>query len=527
MIILSKVKTADEAVSFIKDNATLGISLMGLAGWPEEVAQALERRFLETGAPRDLTVVSSSGAGDSRDRGVTRLGYEGLVKKWIAGHMGQAPRMRKLVEENKIEAYNLPQGVIVQLWREIAAKRPGLITKVGLGTFVDPRVEGGKMNSITVEDIVKVIEIENEEYLFYKTFQVDVALIRGTVADENGNLTMDKEGIFLETLPLAQATKNCGGIVIAQAEYIAQPNTIHPKRVKVPGILIDHVVQCKDTYNHFQTEGVYFNPSFAGDIRVPLSALPPLTLNERKVIARRAAMELSPDAIVNLGIGISADVAAVAAEERAADLMHLTTESGTIGGVPASPPDFGHAYNAEAIIEHHVQFDYYDGGGIDLTFLGMAQADKDGNINVTRFSNRVIGSGGFINISQNAKKVVFCGSFTASGLEVSVANNRLNIINEGKIQKFVDKVDQITYSGGYARKIKQPALYVTERAVFSLEQEGLTLIEIAPGVDLEKDVLAQMGFKPRISPNLKTMPVNIFSDSWGELRKIIQSGYGS
>ncbi|HED24186.1 MAG TPA: acyl CoA:acetate/3-ketoacid CoA transferase [Firmicutes bacterium] len=520
---MSKVISADEAAKLVKDESTVGISLMGLAGWPEEIARAIERRFLETGRPCNLTVVSSSGAGDSKERGVTRLGYEGLVKRWIAGHMGQAPKMRKLVEDNLIEAYNLPQGVIVQLWREIAAKRPGLITRVGLGTFIDPRIEGGKMNPRTQKDIIKVIEIEGEEYLFYKTFPVDVALIRGTVADENGNLTMDKEGMFLETLPLAQAAKNCGGIVIAQAEYIAQPNTIHPKRVKVPGILVDYVVQCTNPDNHFQTEAVYYNPSFSGDVKVPLSAIAPLKLTERKIIARRAAMELAPDVIVNLGIGISSDVSAVAAEERAADLMHLTTESGTIGGVPASPPDFGHAYNAEAIIEHQVQFDFYDGGGIDLTFLGMAQADKEGNINVTKFSNRVIGSGGFINISQNAKKVVFCGSFTAGGLEVAVENGKLIINKEGKIQKLVEHVDQITYSGKYARQVKQPAVYVTERAVFSLEPEGLTLIEIAPGIDLERDVLARMGFKPIISPNLKTMPEGIFKPQWGELRDYINN----
>ncbi len=518
---MSKIISADKAAKLIEDRATVGISMMGLAGWPEEVAQAIEKRFLETGKPRDLTIVSSSGAGDSKERGITRFGYEGLVKRWIAGHMGQAPKMRKLVEDNVIEAYNLPQGVIVQLWREIAAKRPGLITRVGLGTFIDPRIEGGKMNSRTKQDIIKVIEIEGQEYLFYKTFQVDVALIRGTVADENGNLTMDKEGMFLEALPLAQATKNCGGIVIAQAEYIAQPNTIHPKRVKVPGILVDHVIQCTNPENHYQTEAVYFNPSFSGDVKVPLSAIAPLKLSERKIIARRAAMELAPDVIVNLGIGISSDVSAVAAEEGASDLIHLTTESGTIGGVPASPPDFGHAYNAEAIIEHQVQFDFYDGGGIDLTFLGMAQTDKEGNINVTKFNNRVIGSGGFINISQNAKKVVFCGSFTTGGLQISVDNGKLRIDKEGKVQKLVKNVDQITYSGKYARQVKQPAVYVTERAVFKLEQDGLTLIEIAPGIDLEKDVLAKMGFKPRISPHLKTMPGGIFKPEWGELKKFI------
>jgi len=518
---VSKVRTADEVAALIKDQSTIGISIMGLAGWPEEVAQAIEQRFLNTGSPKNLTIVSSSGAGDSRERGITRFGYKGLVKKWIAGHMGQAPKLRKLVEDNKIEAYNLPQGVVVQQWREIAANRPGLITKVGLGTFIDPRIEGGRMNDCSKDELVKVIEIEGEEYLFYKTYKVDVAIIRGTVADENGNLTMDNEGIFLEALPLAQATKNCGGIVIAQAEQIALPKSIHPKRVKVPGILVDYVVKCENHENHFQTEAVYFNPSFSGDVRIPLSSIPPLPLNERKIVARRASMELTPNVIVNLGIGVSSDVAAVAAEEGVSDLMYLTTESGTIGGVPASPPDFGHTYNADAIIEHHAQFDFYDGGGIDLAYLGMAQIDKDGNINVTKFTGRVVGSGGFINISQNSRKVVFCGTFTAGGLEVAVKDGMLKIVSEGRAKKFVDQVDQITFSGKYARKIKQPVFYVTERAVFSLEPEGLTLIEIAPGIDLEKDILAQMNFKPLIADNLKKMPQAIFNQEWGKLRETV------
>jgi propionate CoA-transferase len=500
---------------------------MGLAGWPEEVARAIERRFLETGHPRDLTLVSSSGAGDHKERGITRFGHEGLLKRWIAGHMLAAPRTRRLVEEGIIEGYNLPQGVIVQLWREIAAKRPGLITRVGLGTFVDPRIEGGRMNSNSREELVKVIEIDGEEYLFYKSFPVDVALIRGSVADEKGNLTMDREGILLEALPLAQAAKNCGGIVIAQVEHIAQAGTLHPKQVKVPGILVDYVVQCTNPDYHWQTEGLYFNPSFSGEIRVPLSALPPLPLTERKVIARRAAMELVPGAIVNLGIGISAEVSAVAAEEGVAEMIHLTTESGTIGGVPASPPDFGHAYNPEAVIEHHAQFDFYDGGGIDLAFLGLAQADREGNINVTRFGNRVIGSGGFINISQNAKKVVFCGTFTTGGLKVEVDGGKLVIVEEGKIQKFVDHVDQITYSGQYARRVGQSVLYVTERAVFRLDREGLTLIEIAPGVDLERDVLSRMGFRPRVADELAVMPAEIFYPQWGGLRRFIQSRWGA
>jgi propionate CoA-transferase len=519
---MSKLISADKAAELIQDGVTLGSCLMGLAGWPEEIAQAIEKRFLETGHPRDLTVVSSSGAGDSKERGVTRLGYEGLTKKWIAGHMGQAPKMKQLVQDNKIEAYNLPQGVIVQLWREIAAKRPGLLTTVGLGTYMDPRLEGGKMNEKTVDDIIKIVELEGQEYMFYKSFPVDVAIIRGSVADENGNLTMDREGLLIEALPLAQATKNSGGIVIAQVEEIAMNGTLHPKQVKVPGILVDYVVQCSDEFNHWQTEGQYFNPSFSGDVKIPLSSLPEVKLSERKIIARRAAMELSPNVIVNLGIGVSSDVAAVAAEENVADLMTLTTESGTIGGVPASIPDFGVSYNPEALVEHHVQFDFYDGGGIDIAFLGLAQADREGNINVTKFNNRVVGSGGFINISQNCKKVVYCGTFTAGGLKIKVENGELVIDKEGRVAKFVEEVDQITYSGKYACKVDQPAIYVTERAVFELSQDGIVLTEIAPGMDLQKDILDKMDFKPIIAEELKTMDPAIFNETWGGLADIIK-----
>ncbi len=518
---LYKIKSPDEAANLIQDGATVGISIMGLAGWAEELGKAVERRFLETGYPRDLTVVSSSAAGDSKDRGVTRFGHEGLVKKWIAGHMGQAPKMRTLVEEEKIEGYNLPQGVIVQLWREISAKRPGLITRVGMGTFIDPRVEGGKMNSISKDEPVKVVEFEGEEYLFYKSFTVDVAIIRGTTADENGNLTMEREGILLEALPLAQATKNCGGIVIAQVENIAKKNTLEPKQVIVPGIMVDYIVKCTDKENHWQTEGLYYNPSFSGEVKIPMSSVLPFPLNARKVVARRAAMELTPDAIINLGIGISTDVGSVAGEEGVFDMMHLTTEAGTIGGVPASPPHFGHSYNAEAIIEHQSQFDYYDGGGISEAFLGMAQIDKEGNVNVIKFSGRVVGSGGFINISQNSQKVVFCGLFTASGLEVSTGNGRLTIEQEGKYNKFVDRVEQITFSGKFARENGQSVNYVTERAVFTLEDDGLCLIEIAPGIDLEKDILSKMEFRPKICPDLKTMNPDIFYPEWNKLRDII------
>lgn len=520
---MTKLITADHAAAMIQDGATLAATGFGLAGWAEEISQAIEKRFLETGHPRNITLVHASAIGDWKERGTTRLGKEGLVKRWIGAHIGSSAGMSKLVSENKIEAYCLPQGSILHLFREIAAKRPGLFTKVGLGTFADPRLDGGKMNPMTSEAINKVVEFEGEEWLFYPTFPINVAIIRGTTVDEHGNLTMEKEGPLLEALPVAQAAKNSGGIVIVQAEYLAKAGTVHPKSVRVPGILVDYIVIAGKQESCWQTEGLYFSPAFAGDIKVPLNSIPELPMDDRKIIARRAAMELTPSAIVNLGVGIPSDVAAIAAEEGVSDMMTMTTEVGGVGGVPASLPNFGNAYNAEAVVEHHAQFDYYDGGGIDVAFLGLAQTDKFGNVNVSKFKGRAMGCGGFINISQNSKKVVYCGSFTAGGLEVTAQDGKLIILNEGRGKKFIDHVEHVTFSGQYAAKVKQPVLYITERAVFTLEDGEMTLTEIAPGVDLEKDVLALMDFKPRISPNLKEMPAGIFQPKWGELQQIIEA----
>lgn len=517
---MAKLVTADEAAALIKDGATVAISAMGLAGWPEEVAEAIERRFLTTGHPRGLTIKQGSATGDWKERGVTRFGHEGLVKKWTAAHIGSAEKMNNLVRKNLIEAHCLPQGVIVNLWREIAAKRPGLITKVGLGTFVDPRVEGGKMNSVTKEDLVEVIEINGEEWLFYKAFPVDVALIRGTTADTKGNITMEKEGFINEALAVAEATKNSGGIVIAQVEYLAKEGTLHPKQVKVPGVLVDYVVVAQKQESSWQTEGLYYNPSFSGDIKVPIDSIPKLPLDAKKIIARRSAMELREGMVVNVGVGIPADVAAVAAEENVSDKITLTTESGLFGGVPASPPNFGSSYNPEAMIDHGAMFDFYDGGGLDIAYLGLAQADKYGNINVSKFGERLMGPGGFINISQSSKKVVFCGTFTV-GSEMRIENGKLIIDKEGSRRKFIDQVEQITFSGAYAASINQDVLYITERAVFTLENGEVTLIEVAPGINVEKDILAHMDFKPKISPDLKEMDNSIFYPEWGKLKDII------
>jgi propionate CoA-transferase len=519
---MSKVISVNDVANLIQDGATLCASALTIAGWPEEIALRIEERFNQTGHPKNLTVVHASGIGDWKTKGMQHFAKPGMIRRWIGGHTGLAPDMAKIIIDGGCEGYCLPQGVIAQLWREIAAHRPGVITKIGLGTFVDPRLEGGKMNKATTEDIVKVIELAGEEWLFYPSFKVDVAIIRGTTADENGNLTVDNEGALLECLPLAQATKNSGGIVIAEVEYLAKAGSLHPKKVRVPGVLIDHIIIAPPEH-HWQSAATQFNPAFSGDLKVPLDSIPEMPLDERLIIARRAAMELEMGSVVNLGIGIPQGVATVAALEGAEDLLTLTTESGTIGGIPASGENFGMSYNAEAYVEQQAQFDWYDGGGLDHAFLGAAEVDPTGNVNVSKFKGRCVGCGGFINITQNAKKVVYCGTFTAGGLKIAVTEGRLTILQEGKGKKYVAKVEQVTFSGAYAKQTHQPVLFITERAVFELQDGFVTLTEVAPGIDVENDILAHMEFRPRISPNLKPMPAEIFQPTWGGLKALLQS----
>jgi propionate CoA-transferase len=519
---MSKVIKVEEVTALINDGATVGASAFGLAGWPEELAIAIEKRFLDTNHPSALTLVHAAGIGDWDKKGTQHFAHPGMVKRWIGGHTGLSSDMAKMIIEGGCEGYCLPQGVIAQLWREIAAHRPGVITKIGLGTFVDPRLEGGKMNKATTEEIVKVIQLQGEEWLLYPTFKLDVAIIRGSIADEFGNLTVDDEGALLECLPLAQAARNSGGIVIAEVERIAQVGSLHPKHVHIPGVLVDYIVVATPE-DHWQSAGTRFNPAFSGDMRVPVNDLPEMPLDERLIIARRAAMELTPGSVVNLGIGMPEGVAAVAGYEGVGDLMTLTTEAGSVGGIPAAGKDFGMSYNSQAFVEQQVQFDWYDGGGLDQAFLGAAEVAPNGNVNVSKFKGRCVGCGGFINITQNAKKVVYCGTFTAGGLKIAVEDGKLIIKQEGKGKKYVKDVEQVTFSGAYATSTKQPVLFVTERAVFELQEGVVTLIEVAPGIRLREDILAQMNFVPRISPNLKPMSAGIFQPKWGGLRKVLDA----
>lgn len=514
--------TAREAASKIPDGATIGVAGMGLSGWAEEIGCAIRDAFIETGHPCNLNLKQGSAMGDWRERGVTRLGEggEGLITKWSGAHVGSAFTLRELAVQNKLQCHCLPQGVIVNLWREIAAGRPGLLTKVGLGTFVDPRMGGGKMNECTTDELVELVEFGGEEYLFYKSFPLDVAILRGTTADENGNITFEHESIINEGLAVATAAKNSGGIVIVQVEYVTKAGTMNPKEVKIPGILVDYVVQATDKKACWQAEGVYFEPSFSGQIKKPLAAIEPLPFDERKVICRRCAMEISKKDVVNLGVGMPADVSKIVAEEGLLDEITMSTESGMVGGVPSALPNFGSAYNPEATLEHGAMFDLIDGGGLNMTCLGIGEVDQYGNNNVSKFGPRLTGPGGFINITQATPKVIFCGTLMGKA-KVQVGDGKLTVVEEGKIHKFVKEVEQITFSGPYA-KPEQEVLYVTERCVFKLINKKLTLVEIAPGVDLQKDILDQMDFVPEISSELKLMDEGIFHEHWGGLKEYMR-----
>jgi propionate CoA-transferase len=514
MALKNKIVSADEAIAIVRDGDTLCVSGFVGIGTPDELILALERRFIDEGHPCGLTLVFAAAPGDGKERGLNRLAHKGLLKRVIGGHWSLVPKLSELALNNDIEAYNLPLGCISELYREIAARRPGTISKVGLRTFVDPREQGGKINSVTAEDLVELMQIDGEEWLRYRTFPINVAFIRGTTCDPNGNVTMEREALTLDNLAAAMAAKNSRGFVIAQVERIAAADSLNPREVQIPGILVDCVVLA-EANNHLQTYGTPYNHAYTGRQRVPLDRVEPMALDERKIIARRCAFELPLGGVVNLGIGMPEGVAAVAAEERILKYVTLTAEPGIVGGIPQGGLDFGAALNPEAVIQQNQQFDFYDGGGLDLACLGMAQSDVNGNVNVSRFGRKLAGSGGFINISQNAKKLLFAGTFTAGGLKIELVDGTLRIASEGRSQKFIDRVEQVTFSGSYAAEIGQPVFYVTERCVFQRTAEGMQLIEVAPGIDIERDILRQMKFKPIIKEPRPMNPLIFKSEPMG------------
>jgi propionate CoA-transferase len=510
----AKFSTPEEAMAKVQDGMTIATIGMTLVSASESNLKALENWFLETGHPRDLTLVHSCGQSD-RERGIQHLAHEGMVKRIIGAHWGLQPKWMDLIARNKVEAYCLPQGQMAQLYRAMASGLPGKMSKVGLNTFIDPRQEGGKMNARTqrLEDIVEVMEFHDEEYLCYNAIPLDYCLIRGTVADEMGNLTTTDEAMKLEVLSAVLATKRFDGHVVAQVREVAEAGTLNPKDVVVPGVFIDEVVVCPNPLeDHRQTSSFYMDPSYSGQLRVPTNAIEPAPFNERKFIARRGVQELYPGAVVNLGTGIPNDmIGRVCAEEGLSDQVMITVESGIYGGVQLGGIDFGIGQNLLAMIAHPDQFDYYTGAGVDVTFMGLGELDGEGNVNSTKMGSRCTGAGGFIDITQNAKKVVFLGTFSAKGAKYDFSNGKLRIVKEGAIRKMVPKVAQISFNGPMAREKGQEVYVVTERAVFRLVREGVELVEIAPGIDLLTDVIDKMGFEPLVSPDLKIMDERLFT----------------
>jgi propionate CoA-transferase len=495
---LKKIVEAADAIAVIHAGDTVASTGYAGSGTPDQLFVSLERCFLESGSPRDLTLVFSTGQGDMKEKGLNRLAHEGLVARVIGGYFGLSPKLERLIVENRIEAYNLPEGVMTQLYRDIGARKPGTLSRVGLGTYIDPRHGGGRMNERTTEDIVRLMQIDGEDVLFFKAFPINVALIRGTTADPDGNITTERESLALENLALAIAARNSGGIVIAQVERVAAEGTLDARNVKVPGILVDCVVLTEPEH-HMQTYGTQFNPALSGELRLPPARVRPVELSDRKVIARRAVLELAPNSVINVGVGSIPDqVPLVAGEERVQDLLSLAVDSGVIGGVPMSGLDFGTATNYQAVIDHACAFDFIDGGGLDAAFLGFGECDALGNVNASKFGQRIPGCGGFIDISQNAKKVVFMGTFSSGGLEVVIDDGRVRIAKEGRNPKFVERIGQITFSADYARRSGQEVLFVTERCVLRLQERGLAVTELAPGIDLERDVLERLPFRPLI-----------------------------
>ncbi len=506
---MTKFMTPREAANLVKDGDTLATGGFLNNAFAEQLAVALEERFVETGSPTGLTLVYAAGQGNGKDSALNHFAHEKLLKRVVGGHWNLAPKVGAMAAEEKIEAYNLPQGTISQLYRDIAAHKVGTITHVGLKTFVDPRLDGGKINKSAKEDLVELIHVGGREQLLYKAFPLNVCFLRGTYADEKGNVSMEKEGVTLDTTAMAQAVKNSGGTVIVQVEKVVQAGMLDPKLVKIPSIYVDVVVVVPHDQHMCEADEDLLE-AYNGDVRIPTSSLPPLPLGDRKIIARRAAMELVSGTVVNLGIGMPEAVAAVATEEGIGEFMTLTVEAGPVGGVPAGGLLFGLALNADSILDQSVQFDFYDGGGVDLAFLGLAECDEAGNINVSKMGPRVTGCGGFINITQNAKRLFFCGTFTAKGLKIAVEDGKLTILNEGSAKKFLKQVGHVTFSGEYAREVGQPVLYITERAVFELRADGLHLTEVAPGIDIERDILAHMDFTPKMDVPPKLMDARIF-----------------
>ena len=512
-----QVITAAEAAALVQTGDHLLVSGSGGGhAIPECLLEALEQRYQAEGSPRDLCLIHAVGLGDRALKGAARFAQPGMLRRSITSALIDSPVLIDLALRDEIESYTLPQGVLSQIMRDMAAGRPGLITRTGLNTFVDPRQLGARQSPSAREALVEVLQIDGEDWLRFKPFPLDVVFLRGTTADEAGNVTMEQEAIPGEMISCAQAARRQGAAVVVQVKRMALRGTLPPRLVKIPGIFVDYVVVDPEQRQTYHTD---YNPSYAGELRVPVHGMRRLPFDHRKIIARRAAMELVPGAVCNLGAGISTGISAVAAEEGILDLIVLSNEQGFIGGAPVTGPDSGAAQNYDAVVDQPYQFDFYDGGGLDVAFLSAAEVDPQGNVNISRFGSKIVGIGGFINISQNARKVVFSGTFSAGGLQVACADGLLRIVTEGRYGKFVSHIEQICYNAPFAEQEGREALFVTERCVFRAVAGTLELIEIAPGIDLQRDVLDRMAFRPATSPQLRLMDARLFAPEPMELRQ--------
>jgi acyl CoA:acetate/3-ketoacid CoA transferase len=511
------ILTAEEAARLIPTGATITISSSAAQLVPDTVLAGIETRFQATGEPRGLTVVFPLAVGDSFGTvGLDHLAYPGLIKRLIGGSYVNgpaskpAPKIYAMILNDQVEAYNFPLGPLLHLHRDIAAKKPGVITKIGLNTFVDPRDQGGRMNRVTPPDLVEVVQLLGEEWLLYRAFPVHVAVIRGTTADTHGNLTLEHEGTFMGVLPQAMAAHNSGGTVIAQVKRVVAAGTLAPQMVKVPGILVDAIVVDPEQR---QNTGIAYDPAISGEIRTAQLPLEPAPLGPEKIIARRALCQIHRGDTVNLGFGISSLVPTIAYEEGVYEKLNFTVEQGSIGGLPLTGFAFGASHNPEAIVDSAAQFDLIDGGGIRVGCLAFAEVDGSGNANVSRLAAQphvLAGAGGFIDLSQGLRKIVFCGTLTAGGLDVRAEEGRLRIVQDGRFQKFVARTQHVTFSGQRAAVTGQEIWYITERCVFRLTGDSLVLVEVAPGVDVDRDIRSRVGFPLRVSPDCRPMDERIF-----------------
>ena len=529
---MAKVITPAQAAELFKDGDSVLTAAFGLAGWAEEIGLAVEDRFLKEGHPKNLTHIHAAGIGDWTGRGECHWAHDGLLTKFIGSHAGSSPSVLKGIAENKFLAWNLPLGVILHVIKDMARGGIGVYTKTGLGTFIDPRFDGGKLNPMTKEDPEQLVEVRTEngeEWMFYKPWKVTVGLLRGTTADEDGNITCEKEALNLEMLSVAQAVKAQKGIVICQVETLAKKGSLHPKMVKVPGIYIDYIVVAEKPENIMQTQGTKYNRAFTGEAKVPTGGIPPLPLDEKKMMCRRAAIELFDGAKGNFGIGTPTFLASVLAEEGCDDKIVMISESGSIGGVPGAGKDFGCHWNVEASCDQGDHFNFFDGGGLDVGIFGLSEVDSKGNVNTSLLNGKIMGVGGFMNVSSQAHTALFIGTFKAGGLKVKIEDGKTVIEQEGKFAKFVEKLPQLSFNGDLAMEKGNKVIFVTERCVLERlpEHDTLVLSEIAPGIDLQKDILDQMGFKPVIpegGPRL--MDSALFQEKWGGLKAILEAKKG-